>query len=315
MKIAILESLAIPQDALEKLEAPFIAEGHSFAHYDRTTDVAALQAEVAGADAVILANMPFPAAVIDSADSMKLIDVAFTGVDHVAMDAARAKGVTVCNASGYSNEAVPELTLGLALGLARNIPYVEERVRAGGTKAGLVGFELRGKTVGIVGLGNIGRRSAELFHAFGCKLLASSRTRHADCPDYVTEVSLEELLRESDFVVLHCPLNASTRGLINAEKLAMMKPTAYLLNLARGPVVVAQDLADALNDGVIAGAGIDVFDQEPPLSMDEPLLSACNTILTPHVAFATEESMLLRAEIVFGNLRAFLDGQPRNVMA
>lgn len=314
MHIAILESLAIPASALEALEAPFLAKGHTFVHYDRSTDVDTLKNEVAGADAVILANMPFPAAVVESADSLKLIDVAFTGIDHIPMDTAKDKGMTVCNASGYSNEAVPELTIGIALGLARNIPYVEDRCRACGTKAGLVGFELKGKTVGIVGLGNIGRRSAELFHAFGCTILASSRTKHADCPAYVTETDLDTLLKTSDFVVLHCPLNTSTRGLINADKLAMMKPSAYLINMARGPVVVSQDLADALDNGVIAGAGIDVFDKEPPLDPDEPLLSACNTILTPHVAFATDESMLLRAQIVFDNLAAWMAGQPQNVI-
>ena len=209
---------------------------------------------------------------------------------------------------------MPELGIGMALMLLRNIPQVEQRCREGGTKAGLVGGELKGRTVGIVGLGNLGRRAAELYHAFGCRVLASSRTVHADCPAYVTEVPLEQLLRESDIVQLHCPLNASTRGMIDSAKLAIMKPTAFLINLARGPVVNAADLADALNRDVIAGAGIDVFDAEPPLPATEPLLQAKHTVLTPHVAFATAESMKLRAEIVFGNLRAFLDGKPVNLV-
>ena len=314
MKIALLESLGIPAALLEELEAPFVREGHSFAHFDRTADVEALRAETRDADAVILANMPFPAAAFEEAEKLKFIDIAFTGVDHVAMSAAREKGITVSNASGYSNEAVPELGIGMALMLLRNLPQVERRCRQGGTKAGLVGGELKGRTVGIVGLGNLGRRAAELYHAFGCRILASSRTVHADCPAYVTEVPLEQLLRESDIVQLHCPLNASTRGLINAERLALMKPTAFLINLARGPVVNARDLTDALNSGVIAGAGVDVFDAEPPLPASEPLLAAKNTVLTPHVAFATGESMKLRAEIVFGNLRAFLDGAPVNLV-
>lgn len=314
MKIAVLESLGVPAAAMEKLEAPLCAQGHTFVHYERTTDVAALQAEVKDTDAIILANMPLPAAVIDAAEQLKFVDIAFTGVDHVAMDAVRARGITASNASGYSNEAVPELGVGMILSLMRNIPQVEERCRQGGTKAGLVGCELRGKTVGIVGLGNIGRRTAELMHAFGCKVLASSRTTHPDCPDYVTEVALETLLRESDVVVLHCPLNASTRGLINADRLAMMKPTAMLVNLARGPVVVAQDLADALNNGVIACAAVDVFDKEPPLDANEPLLHCKNILVTPHVAFATEESMLLRAQIVFDNLVGWMNGQPQNLV-
>ena len=124
----------------------------------------------------------------------------------------------------------------------------------------------------------------------------------------------ETLLRRSDIVVLHCPLNDSTRGMIDKNMLSLMKPTAYLINLARGPVVVTQDLADALNDGVIAGAAVDVFDKEPPLPADEPLLSARNTLLTPHIAFASHESMTLRAKIVFDNLRAFLNRNPVNVV-
>ena len=314
MKIAILEKLGISEETLKELEAPFVAQGHTFRHYDRTADVEALRDEIGGAEAIILANMPLPAAALDRADALRMIDVAFTGVDHVPMALAREKGITVSNASGYSHEAVPELTVAMALGLARRIPQVQAACRAYGTKAGLVGTELRGRTVGIVGLGDLGRRSAELFHAFGCRILATSRHIHPDCPDYVTETDLETVLRSSDYVLLHCPLTDATRGLIDREKLAMMKPTAFLINMARGPVVVARDLADALNDGVIAGAGIDVFDREPPLDASEPLLSAKNTIVTPHVAFATEESMLLRAQIVFANLQAWMEGHPQNVV-
>ena len=312
MNIVIMESLGIPAGELDALKAPFEAQGHVFREYPRTADRPTLVDEAKDADVMILANMPMPAQVIDACPKLKFVDIAFTGVDHVAMDALRARGIAASNASGYSNEAVAELGVALALGLLRNIPKVEARCREGGTKDGLVGCELRGKTVGIVGLGKIGRCAAELYHAFGCEILASSRSTHPDCPEYVTEVTLPELLGRSDIVVLHCPLNDSTRGLIDREALALMKPTAMLINLARGPVVVSQDLADALNSGVIAGAGIDVFDIEPPLPADEPLLHAKNTILTPHVAFATRESMSLRAGIVFDNLRAWMSGEQIN---
>ena len=307
-----MESLGIPAGELDALKAPFEREGHVFREYPKTGDIPTLIDEARGADVMILANMPMPAEVLDACPRLKFVDIAFTGVDHVAMDALRARGIAASNASGYSNEAVAELGVALALGLLRNIPKVEARCREGGTKDGLVGCELRGKTVGIVGLGKIGRCAAELYHAFGCEILASSRSTHPDCPEYVTEVTLPELLGRSDIVVLHCPLNDSTRGLIDREALALMKPTAMLINLARGPVVVSQDLADALNSGVIAGAGIDVFDIEPPLPADEPLLHAKNTILTPHVAFATRESMSLRAGIVFDNLRAWMSGEQIN---
>lgn len=313
-KIVIMESLGISAEELTARKAPFEAAGHTFTDYAKTTDVPTLIEEAKDADAMILANMPMPGEVLSACENLKFIDVAFTGVDHVGLDAAKAKGIKVSNASGYSNEAVAELVFGMALSLARNLSAVEARCRAGGTKDGLVGWELQGKTVGIVGLGKIGSRTAALAHAFGCPVLAHSRTRHADAPDYIEQVELDELLRRSDIVVLHCPLNDSTRGLINTEKLALMKPTALLINVARGPVVVAKDLADALNNGVIAGAGIDVFDKEPPLDESEPLLHAKNCLLTPHVAFATKESMTLRAQIVFDNLQAWLDGGQKNAV-
>ena len=314
MKIAIMESLAVSSEELALRKLPFEKEGHVFAEFERMADIPTLIEEAKDADVMILANMPMPKEVINACKNLKYIDIAFTGVDHVAMDAVRAKGITASNASGYSNESVAELGIGLAIDLLRNIPQVEARCRALGTKAGLVGNELMGKTVGIIGLGKIGTRSAELFHAFGCSILAHSRSIHKDAPFYVEQTDLDSLLSRSDLVILHCPLNDSTRGLINAEALKKMKPSAYLINLARGPVVVSKDLADALNNGVIAGAAVDVFDKEPPLNADEPLLSAKNTILTPHIAFASQESMSIRAEIVFDNLRHFLDKDPINLV-
>ena len=314
MKIAILESLGITDEELMEYETPFVEEGHTFVSYEKTTDVQELREEVEGAEAVILANMPFPAEAFAASDDLKFIDIAFTGVDHVAVEAAKEKGIVLSNASGYSNEAVAELAIGMMLSILRNLRQVEDRCREGKTKDGLVGCELKGKTVGIIGLGKIGSRTAELLHAFGATVLAKSKSEHTDLPDYVKQVSQEELLRESDIVVLHCPLNDSTRGMIDKDALAMMKQSAILINVARGPVVVEKDLADALRNGTIAAAGIDVFDVEPPLAKDNALLQAPNALVTPHVAFATKESMRLRANIVFDNLRAYLDGAPKNVV-
>ena len=297
MKVVIMESLGISEEELEERKKPLEEKGCEFVSYPKTTDIETLKEEAKDADAMIIANMPMPGE-----------------VDHVGLDACREKKVAVSNASGYSNEAVAELVIGMTLSLMRNLPQVEKRVREGGTKDGLVGCEIKGKTVGIIGLGNIGTRSAELFHAFGANVLAQSRTKHADAPEYVEQVSQEELLRESDIVVLHCPLNDSTRGMIDAGKLAMMKKSAILINVARGPVVNAEDLANALNNDVIAGAGIDVFTSEPPLPADEPLLHAKNTLLTPHIAFASEQSMSLRAEIVFDNLSAWMEGKQKNII-
>ena len=314
MNVVLMEGLGVSPAELAARKAPFEAEGHVFREYPRSTDISVLIEEAKDAEAMILANMPMPAEVIRACPKLKFIDVAFTGVDHVGLEAARERGITVSNASGYSNEAVAELALGMVLSMARNLRAVEDRCRTGGTKDGLVGWELKGKTVGVVGLGKIGTRSAELFHAFGCRVLAHSRTLHADAADYVEQTTLEELLRRSDVVVLHCPLNASTRNLIDAEQLAWMKATAILVNVARGPVVNEKALADALSRGVIAGACLDVFPQEPPLDPLSPALTAPNTLVTPHVAFATKESMSLRAEIVFDNLRAWLDGAPQNIV-
>lgn len=313
-KIVIMESLGISAEELAARKAPFEAQGHVFVDYPKTTDSAKLIEEAKDADAMILANMPMPADVLRKCDKLKFIDVAFTGVDHVGLDAAKEKNIAVSNASGYSNEAVSELVIGTTLSLARNLRSVEDRCREGKDKTGLVGWEIKGKTVGIIGLGKIGTRTAELFHAFGATVLAQSRTHHDGIAEYIEQVTQEELLRRSDIVVLHCPLNDSTRGMINAEKLAMMKPTALLVNVARGPVVVEKDLAVALENGVIAGAAIDVFDKEPPLDTASPILHAPNCLVTPHVAFATQQSMSLRAEIVFDNLAKWMEGHQINTI-
>ena len=314
MKVAILESLGIGEEELLSLEKPFLEKGVEFVHYERSLDENVLLSELDGADAAIIANMPFPSSVIAKSGSLKFIDVAFTGTDHVGLDAAKKKGIAVSNASGYSNEAVSELVLGMVLSFMRNISKVEERCRNGKDKTGLVGNEVKGKTVGIVGLGKIGRRTAEIFNVLGAKILACSRSRHSDAPSYVREVEMDELLASSDIIVLHCPLTPETRGLIGEKELERMKSSAILVNVARGPVVDEKALCEALEKGEIRGALVDVFDKEPPLSLDTPLLSAPNTLLTPHVAFATKESMSLRAEIVFENLRAWMEGQQINVI-
>lgn len=315
MKIAVLESLAVSDEKLKALEAPLIVRGCSFHHYERTAERAELIREAKDADVLMLANMPLPAEVVAAAEGLKYIDVAFTGVDHIPMDLCRARGIAVSNASGYSNEAVPELAVGMVLSILRNLRQVEQACRAGGTKAGLVGTELKGKTVGILGYGSIGSRSGELFHAFGCRIVTAEGHRIKNRPDFLEVLPQAEVLRQADVLVLHTPLNEATRGLIGKAELEMMKPTAILVNVARGPVVVTDDLIEALNRGTIAAAAVDVFDREPPLDPALPLLHAPNTLFTPHVAFATAESMELRAKIVFENLAAYLDGEIRNRMA
>lgn len=312
--IVIFESLGISEKELQEREAPFVAQGHTFAHYERSEDVSVLLEEGKDADIAFIANMPFRKEVIDGLEKLKYINVGFTGVDHVDVEEARKKGIHVSNASGYSTEAVSELTLGMAIDLLRDVVKADRVTRNGETKNGLTQIELKGKTAGIIGLGKIGTRSAELFHAFGCRILSHSRTVHDNAPSYVDQTSLEEVLRESDIVVLHCPANASTKGMINKETLAWMKPTAILINVARGPVVNAADLKEALDTGVIRAAASDVFDTEPPLSSEEPLLQAKHMLVTPHIGFATEEAMTMRAEILFDNLKSWLEGKQKNTI-
>ena len=312
MKAVIMESLGVSAEEMKCYEAQFEAYGMDFSEYERTNDPEKMIAQAKDADVMIVANMPVPEKVVRACGRLKFIDVAFTGVDHIPLDAAREMGIAVSNASGYSTEAVAELVLGMALSMARNLRAVEDRCRAGKTKDGLIGWEIKGKTVGIIGLGKIGTRTAELFHAFGAEVMAHSRTLHAGAPDYIRQTTLEDVLQNADIVVLHCPLSDSTRGMMNREAFALMKKTALLINAARGPVVVEQDLLDALKNGEIAGAALDVFDKEPPLDPALPLLQTTDTLFTPHVAFATKESMQLRAQIVFDNLKCWLDGAQIN---
>ena len=315
MNIALLEPLGIPSSMLENLIAPFRAGGHAFTVYrDKAADSAELIRRCAGQEAVIIANRPLPAEVIAASPALRFIDVAFTGIDHIGLDACRAQGITVSNAANYSNDTVAELVIGMALSLLRFLPEAERAVRGGGTSAGLMGREISGKTVGIIGLGRIGLRTARLFRAFGAQVVYTSRTRKPDAEaEGMRFLPLGELMAESDIVSLHTPNTPETRGLISRELLLRMKPTALFINCARGPIVDNRALADVLNAGKIAGAAVDVFDMEPPLPEDYPLLHAQHTLLTPHVAFLSEEAMVRRADIVFDNLRAWLNGKPVNV--
>lgn len=314
MKIVLAEPLGIRQELLEEYIREIQAMGHEVEAFgDRPQDAAALCPRVREADAVIITNLPFPGEVLRQCQRLRYVDVAFTGVDHLDIACCKEKGIAVSNASGYSDIAVAELALGMMLALSRNIASCNEAVRQGGTKDGLIGTELFNKTLGVVGTGKIGSAVIRLGLAFGMKVLAHSRTAKPELEAMgVRFLSLEELMAQSDIVTLHVPLNDATRGLISREMLGLMKPTAMLINTARGPVVDNAALAEALQAGRIGAAGIDVFETEPPIPGGHPLLKAPNTLLTPHVAFATREALERRAEIVFDNLKAWLQGTVRN---
>ena len=308
MKIVCVESLGIGRERFESLKEHYSAMGHEFVYYmDRREDEPTLAERMREADVAVISNIKLPATVLSHCTRLHYLSVAFTGLDHIDLDYCRAHNITVQNAAGYSTTAVSELAVGMMLDLLRNIVTLSEQMHQGGSRGTFLGRELRGKTVGIVGTGAIGIATIRLLLAFGCKVLAYNRSRHADVEALGAKyVELPELLKEADIVSLHTPLTAETRGLIGKNELQLMKPTALLINTARGPVCDIAAVAEALNDGRIAGAAFDVFEQEPPLPSGHPLLSAQHCLLTPHVAFATEESFAARADIVFGHVDDYL---------
>lgn len=317
MNIALLEPLGVPAETIEELAAPLKDAGHSFTYYpEKTTDPAELARRSAEADIVMIANNPYPVEAFAGAQKLKMIAVAFTGIDHVALDAARERGITVCNCAGYSDVSVAELTIGLTIDVLRKVAAANEATRAGSTSAGLMGREICGKTVGIVGMGKIGLATAKLFQAFGARVLGYARSAHPEAEEAgVTMLSLEDLLAQSDIVSLHLPLNASTRKTFGTAQFTQMKQGAVFINCARGAIVDNDALAAALESGHLAGAGVDVFDMEPPIPADYALLSAPNTVFTLHTGFLTEEAMQRRAKIEFANVLAYVSGNPQNVCA
>lgn len=316
MKIVALEPLGIPEAETQRLAGMLTKEGHSFTGYpDRSEAPAELIARAAAADIVLLTNLPFRREVIAQCPHLKLISVAFTGVDHVDIEYCRERDIAVCNAAGYSTRAVAELVFGLAISVLRRIVPCDRAAKAGLTNAGLTGSELYGKTFGVVGTGAIGMAVARIAKAFGCRVLAYSRTRKPEAFESGIEYTdLDGLLAQSDIVSLHVPLTEETRNLIDNERLKLLKSSAVLINTARGPIVDNAALAEALNNGRIAGAGIDVFETEPPIPAGHPLVSARNAVLTPHVAFATREALQARAEIGFANIAKWLAHNPQNVI-
>lgn len=315
MKISLIEPLGVKPAIINALAENLISQGHTFVSYDTLSkDVNEQKERVKDSDIVIIANHPFRKETIEAAENLKMLDIAFTGIDHVDVNACAEKGVTVCNASGYSTQTVAELILAMAIGGLRNMVKADAAVRAGGTSAGIGGKEIAGRTVGIIGLGAIGLRAAKLFLAFGAKVIAYNRSEKEEAKALGIEYkTLDEVLSQSDIISLNLPNNPQTKGLISKEKIALMKDDALFINCARGPIVDNAALADALNNDELGFACIDVYDMEPPLPADYPLLHAKNTILTPHQAFISEEAMIRRAKIVFDNVYAYLDGHPVNV--
>jgi len=274
-----------------------------------------------GAEVVFTNKTPVSAEAINSLAVLKYIGVLATGYNVVDIEAARQKGIVVCNVPGYGTASVVQHTFALLLELCLRVQRHSDAVTSG-RWASSADFcfwdypltELSGKTIGIIGFGHIGQQVGDVATAFGMQLIGNSRSQSDQSQRRNFKwASIPELLEQADVVSIHCPLFPETKGLINKENLQRMKPTAFLLNTSRGPIIVEEDLAEALNNGVIAGAGIDVLSVEPP-SKDNPLLSAKNCIITPHIAWATKEARGRLMEITIQNLQAYLDGKPANVV-
>lgn len=265
-----------------------------------------------GADVAVVSHFKLPARAFD-AGNLKLVALARTGFDDVDLDAATLKGVAVANAPGYSNEAVAEHVFALLLSFVRRIPEAdfwmrEERFDC----TAFEGRELRGSTLGVIGTGQIGSRVAEIASCFGMEVIAYDIRRDAGKQGF-RYVGLDRLFAESDFITVHMPLTPATEGLIDEEALRLMKPGAVIVNTARGPIIDQEALISALDEARIAGACLDVFDQEP-LPPDNPLLGFSNTLLTPHIAYNTREAREQSIAIAADNVAHFLEGKPRNLV-
>ena len=309
-QIVVMEPLGVSETLLQSLAELFKAEGYELVVYGtKETNQIKLLDRVRQASIIILANQPLSGEIIRQCPKLEFISVAFTGVDHIDLEACREKGIVVSNAAGYSTQAVT----GLAISVLRHVLPCDGRTRTGGTKDGLPGFELYGKTFGIVGTGAIGSAVARIAKAFGCKVIAYNRSEKPELvAEGITFTDLDTVVQEADILSLHVPLTEETRHVIDATRIDMMKDTAVLINTARGPVVDNEALAKALHAGKLRGAGIDVFEVEPPIPTDHPLCDAPRTVLTPHIAFASQEAFVTRAHIVMDNIVAFLKGEPVN---
>jgi glycerate dehydrogenase len=317
MKIVVLDGYTlnpgdISWDALKNLGEVIL--------YDRTPSDKVLERSME-ADILLSNKTLVEGAVINQLPNLKYIGVLATGYNVIDVEAAKKKGIVVSNVPGYGTASVVQLTFALLLELAQHVQRHSDSVMQGDW-AWAVDFsywnsplvELAGKTIGIIGFGNIGQKVGDVATAFGMNIIGNSRTRTDQSQrKNFRWADIPELLEQSDVVSIHCPLFPETKGLINTENLKRMKRSAFLLNTSRGPIIVDQDLAEALNNDIVAGAGIDVLSVEPPRA-DNPLFKAKNCIITPHIAWATKEARTRLMEVVVSNLAAFIKGNPVNVV-
>ncbi len=316
MKIVAVEPLGIKEELLAHYRTQMEGLGAQFITYpDRNEEEAILAQRIGDADVVIISNIPLRKSTLKHCPNVKMISVAFTGVDHIDLPYCNERDITVSNCAGYSTIGVSELTICLMIDVLRKVTELHPRTLVGGTREGFLGRELSGKTVGIIGTGAIGCQTAHLLHAFGCKILAYSRS----CKEALTSIgveytTLDNLLKLSDVVTLHLPLNKETTNIIGKDELVKMKQSAILVNCARGNIVNLAALKTAIEQQQIAGAAFDVFDIEPPLPAGHPLIGLPNVVLTPHIAYATQEAFAIRAELVMENIEAWVNRKPIRVV-
>ena len=304
MKIVFLEPLGLSVERIENECKELKALGHEVIIYPDRCPAKNID-RASDADIVVESNMPLRKEFFDACPNLKMLSIAFTGLDHIDMEECERKGIMVNNAAGYSTEAVAEEAICMMIGLYRHIVENDRITRKCQGSSIMPGKEIANKTVGIIGLGTIGERTAKLVQAFGCNVIAWNRTYKEIYG--VRMVDKETLFKESDIISIHLSLNNETRDFVTMNEINLMKPSAIIVNVARGPIINTNDLADALKKERIAGAALDVYDTEPPLDSENPILTAPNTILLPHVGFATEEAFVLRLEIVINNVRRYIE--------
>lgn len=317
MKIVVLDGYGLNPGDLSWQSMQALGE---LTVYDRTTP-AELYERGSGADALITNKTLITAEDMEALPQLKYIGVLATGYNVVDIDAARKRGIVVTNIPAYSTRSVAQMVFAHLLNITQRVGHYASENRMG-RWADNADFcywdtplmELDGKKMGIVGFGNIGQATAAIATALGMKVYVYSSKPQFALPQGIQKMEMDELFCECDVISLHCPLNESTRELVNASRLRTMKPTAILINTGRGPLVNEQDLADALNQGVIAAAGLDVLSAEPP-QKDNPLLTAKNCFITPHIAWATREARIRLMDMAVQNLKSFMDGNIINNVA
>jgi len=289
--------------------------------YDRTslTDAEEAIARIGEAEVVLTNKTPLTHDILSACPSVRYIGLLATGYNVVDIVAAKEKEITVCNIPTYGTSAVAQMVFALLLEICHHVGEHSQAVLNGDwTNCADFCFwnypliELMDKCIGIIGFGRIGQNTAQIAQAFGMKVLAYDEHVIEEAKGLGEYVSLDELLSQSDVISLHCPLFPSTTGIINKDNIAKMKDGAIIINTSRGPLIVEQDLADALNAGKVYAAAVDVVSTEP-IKADNPLLKAKNCIITPHIAWAPKESRKRLMDIAVDNLKAFLDGKPVNI--